>query len=144
MSSVLAALVPAIGWALLHFVWQGLLIGWAVALAMYALRGARPQTRYAVACAGMLLCAALPLAGILAQLADAERGAGSAALLRIWAGQGAGMADAAGQAAAAAAPGLLGDGAFSSFEAVLRRQLPWVVGLWLAGAALMWVKTRKG
>ncbi|MQA41040.1 M56 family metallopeptidase [Rugamonas aquatica] len=144
MSSVLAALVPAIGWALLHFIWQGLLIGWAVALAMYALRGARPQTRYAVACAGMLLCAALPLAGILVQLADAEQSAGAATLLRALAGQGAGLADAAGQAAAAAAPGLLGDGAFSSFEAVLRRQLPWVVGLWLAGAVLMSLRLALG
>ena len=144
MSSVLAALVPAIGWALLHFIWQGLLIGWAVALAMHALRGARPQTRYAVACAGMLLCAALPLAGILVQLSDAEQGAGTATLLRALAGQGAGLADAAGQAAAAAAPGLLGDATFSSFEAALRRQLPWVVGLWLLGAVLMSLRLALG
>ncbi|MYM91195.1 peptidase M56, partial [Rugamonas sp. FT82W] len=87
MNGVLAALVPAVGWALLHFIWQGLLIGWAVALAMFALRGARPQTRYAVACAGMLLCAALPLASILMQLSDAGAGAGSPPILRVLAGQ---------------------------------------------------------
>jgi len=154
MNGVLAALVPAVGWALLHFIWQGLLIGWAVALAMFALRGARPQTRYAVACAGMLLCAALPLASILMQLSDARTGAGSPPILRVLAGQGAGAADAApgavasghGAAAAAAAvvPALFGEGTLSTFETVLRRQLPWVVGLWLAGAALMSLRLALG
>lgn len=144
MSGVLAALVPAVGWALLHFIWQGLLIGWAVALAMFALRGARPQTRYAVACAGMLLCAALPLAAILTQLADADHGAGSAPLLRVLAGQGGGVADAAGQGSAAAMSALLGDDTLSTLVTVLRRQLPWVVGLWLAGAVLMALRLALG
>ncbi|RFP22828.1 peptidase M56 [Duganella sp. BJB488] len=152
MNGVLAALVPAVGWALLHFIWQGLLIGWAVALAMFALRGARPQTRYAVACAGMLLCAALPLASILMQLSDAGAGAGTPRILRVLAGQGAGAADAAGQGAAAAdqgaaaavVPALFGEGTLSTFETVLRHQLPWVVGLWLAGAALMSLRLALG
>ena len=93
MASVLSALVPAIGWALLHFIWQGLLIGWGVALAMYLLRGARAQTRYAVCCAAMLLCAALPLSSILTQLADA--GAVNAASAATAAAGSAGTAGAA-------------------------------------------------
>jgi len=70
MSNLLNALVPALGWSLLHFVWQGLLIGWAASLAFQLLRNARPQARYAVACAALLLCAALPLAGIATRLAQ--------------------------------------------------------------------------
>jgi len=62
MSNLLNALIPAIGWSLLHFVWQGLLIGWAASLTFQLLRNTRPQARYAVACAALLLCAALPLA----------------------------------------------------------------------------------
>ena len=69
---VLQTLVPAVGWALLHFIWQGLLIGWAVALAMHLLRRARPHTRYAVACAGLLLCAALPVASVISQLGTGD------------------------------------------------------------------------
>ena len=38
MTAFLDTLVSAIGWSLLHFVWQGLLIGWAAALALHALR----------------------------------------------------------------------------------------------------------
>ena len=59
MHSVLPVLVPAIGWALLHFIWQGLLIGWGASLLLFLLRGARPQARYAVACGAMLLCAVI-------------------------------------------------------------------------------------
>jgi hypothetical protein len=53
---------------------------------MYLLRKARPQTRYAVACGAMLLCAALPLSSILMQLADARAvaAAPAAAAFRRW------------------------------------------------------------
>ena len=54
-----------LGWALLHFVWQGAFIAGLTALLLTLLRNARPQTRYAVACAGLLLCLALPMARLL-------------------------------------------------------------------------------
>jgi beta-lactamase regulating signal transducer with metallopeptidase domain len=137
MHSAWSALVPAVGWALLHFLWQGLLVGWGVSLALLALRRARPQTRYAVACAGLLLCAALPLAHIIAQLyspdAAASAGAGlsaAASLIPFISS----VADAAPPGTAAA---LVDGGVLAGWEAALRAQLPWVVGLWLAGAALM-------
>ncbi|MBP1207151.1 beta-lactamase regulating signal transducer with metallopeptidase domain [Duganella sp. 1411] len=140
MVSAWSALVPAIGWALLHFIWQGLLIGWGVSLALLLLRKARPQTRYAVACAGLLLCAALPLAGVIAQVNAAETssfsGAGlGAALLIPVLSAGAGAAPAA---------NLVGDGTMAALEAALRGQLPWIVGLWLGGAALMALRLAVG
>ena len=46
--------VQALGWTLLHFLWQGLLIGCATALAWAALRNARPEARYAVGCGALL------------------------------------------------------------------------------------------
>lgn len=148
MGSMLPALVSAIGWALLHFIWQGLLIGWGVTLAMYLLRGARPQTRYAVACGGMLLCAALPLTSILMHLAGADAGAALAASVPA-AGQGAAAAglSAAGAVQGAAVmtiPALFDDGTLAAAESVLRRQLPWIVGLWLAGAVLMSLRLAIG
>ena len=63
------ALVQALGWTLLHFVWQGLLIAGATALALAALRNARPETRYAVGCGALLACLAWPATGLYLRLA---------------------------------------------------------------------------
>jgi beta-lactamase regulating signal transducer with metallopeptidase domain len=141
---VLQTLVPAVGWALLHFIWQGLLIGWGVALAMHLLRRARPHTRYAVACAGLLLCAALPLASIVTQL---HADSGSAASSSAGASLGAVSlipAFVVDTGATVARTPLLGADALAGWESVLRHQLPWVVGLWLAGAALMSLRLAIG
>jgi beta-lactamase regulating signal transducer with metallopeptidase domain len=155
-----AALTSALGWSLLHFVWQGLLIGWGASLALHVLRNARPQARYAVACGALLLCAALPLAGTLWRVLAADAGGGDA------------LADAAGAAgpalAALAAPllaapatmfnasapagmPLLDADQLTAWQYFLQRQLPWLVLLWACGAAvmtlrlsigLMWVRER--
>jgi beta-lactamase regulating signal transducer with metallopeptidase domain len=59
-------LVQSIGWALIHFVWQGTVIGIATALTLRALAGARPAMRYAVGCFSMALMLIVPLVGVLA------------------------------------------------------------------------------
>lgn len=69
MADWLTTLVPVLGRALLHFVWQGALIGFLAAIAMQSLRNARPQARYAVACLAMLACVLVPAANVLMQLA---------------------------------------------------------------------------
>jgi beta-lactamase regulating signal transducer with metallopeptidase domain len=128
MHSAWYALVQAVGWALLHFIWQGLLIGWGAALVLSLLRKARPQTRYAVACGALLLCAALPLAGVVANLA-ATGGPGPSAMAPLVRLSGVDGAD--GGAA------LIDGGAIAGWESVLRAQLGWVVVLWCGGAGLM-------
>lgn len=50
-----------IGWALFDFVWQGALLGLVCAALLAVLRHARPQTRYVLACGGLLLCLLLPV-----------------------------------------------------------------------------------
>ena len=59
------ALVQALGWTLLHFLWQGLLIGCATALAWAVLRNARPEARYAVGCGALLACLAWVVFSVL-------------------------------------------------------------------------------
>ncbi len=54
-------LVPALGWALLHFVWQGLAVGALAWLALAVLRNASPHWRYAVCAVSLLACLGLPL-----------------------------------------------------------------------------------
>jgi beta-lactamase regulating signal transducer with metallopeptidase domain len=58
-------LVQSIGWALIHFVWQGTVVGIATAMTLRALAGARPATRYAVACLSMVLMLMVPIVSML-------------------------------------------------------------------------------
>jgi Zn-dependent protease with chaperone function len=54
--------VTTLGWALVHFLWQGAAVAAAAALSLLFLRKHSSQTRYLVACAGLLLAAAcLPI-----------------------------------------------------------------------------------
>jgi bla regulator protein BlaR1 len=115
------AAVAAVGWALLHFVWQGALAGCATALALTALRNASPQRRYAVACAGLLLCLAWPLAGVVLGLGNGT-------------GDGAAAGALPGLAAGTGARGASGLWAWLPQwqSAWLQNRLDWIVGLWAA------------
>lgn len=68
----MSGFVQALGWTLLHFLWQGLLIGCATALARAALRNARPEARYAVGCGALLACLAWPTTGLYLRLAGGD------------------------------------------------------------------------
>ena len=139
MNNVLPALVPAIGWALLNFLWQGLLIGWGATLALHLLRGARPQTRYAVACAALLMCVALPLASIAAHLIEAHGANDAATAISPALPMSIG-----GAAALPAMPALLQGGWLSLLKWDLSGQLAWIVLLWSCGAALMTLRLTIG
>lgn len=79
----LPAFASHLGWTLLHFVWQGALLGCATALALTLLRNAHPRLRYLVAGVGLLLCLVWPLHDLLARLlegSDAQAAALPAAL----------------------------------------------------------------
>src|SRR4026209_1775092 len=50
------------GWALVHFVWRGMVIALAAASVLRGLRWAQPQSRYAVACIALATMLASPVA----------------------------------------------------------------------------------
>jgi len=89
------AFVASLGWALLDFLWQGALIGCAAATLLVALRNARPETRYAVACGGLLLCIVCPAANLAMMLA-AGTNAQAGHLLPLTVARDVPLADAAG------------------------------------------------
>ena len=60
MNPQLNAWMDTIGWALIHFVWQGGLIALATAAALASCRHRSPETRYAIACAGLVAMLAAP------------------------------------------------------------------------------------
>ena len=59
MDELFGTAASSLAWALIDFLWQGLLVGWVAALLLALMRKARPQARYLVACGALLLCAAL-------------------------------------------------------------------------------------
>lgn len=132
MTEFPAIFMTALGHALLHFLWQGALIGLLAALALQALRDARPQARYAAACLALLACVLAPLSTFIAQFAAAS----PEALL------GANFATAS---QAVATPqmrgGLFG---FVPQPEQFSTYLPWIVALWAAGASVMSLRIAVG
>src|SRR6478736_6154846 len=57
-----APAVQAIAWALVHFLWQGALVGLATAGTLSLLKKSSAAVRYAVAAGALLLMVALPVA----------------------------------------------------------------------------------
>lgn len=55
-------LFQALGWSLLHFIWQGALVALLLVAANFVLRKSTANKRYVVSCAALLLMAALPVA----------------------------------------------------------------------------------
>jgi D-alanyl-D-alanine endopeptidase (penicillin-binding protein 7) len=119
------ALIAAFGWTLVHFVWQGALLGCVVAVLLTLLRNARPETRYALACAGLLLCLVWPAVD-LALLLQTGTGAGGNRLLPGSAG--------------AAMAGPDADGLLSW----LGHNLGWIVALWAACAGALGLRMAAG
>lgn len=77
-------LVPALGWALLHFVWQGLLIGAVAAVLLAVLREGSARWRYAVCALAMLLCLASPITTLALSQAGAALAPGGDVALPAW------------------------------------------------------------
>jgi bla regulator protein BlaR1 len=118
-------LIAAVGWTLVHFVWQGALLGCVVALPLTALRNARPETRYAIACVGLLLCLAWPAVDLALLLrAGTDSGGGKLFLSG-------GYAAAIGQDAGGPPPWLA-------------RNLGWIVALWAGCAGALGLRMAVG
>jgi len=117
----MTAMTGALGWTLLHFLWQGVLIGTAAALVLSGLRKASPQLRYLVACAAMLACIAWPAAELAARLQAGNTVAGlQTAALRLTAAQN------------------------PAWPLAVQQQLPLLVAAWAACIAALSLRTIFG
>ncbi len=120
-----ASVIDSVGWTLLHFIWQGALIGCVTAMLLLVLRNARPAHRYNVACTGLLACLLWPAAELSLRLQGGEM---VTAQMRF--------ADALFVSGAVGASG--------SVLSWLQSQLLWVVGIWAVCAALLAVRMGLG
>jgi bla regulator protein blaR1 len=137
MTNVDATVVDALGWALVHFLWQGALVAAMLAVLDLAARGASARLRYALAATALAVMATLPAVTftvVRARHAAPPRPpaaiAGDTAVVRASAGDAGRLA-----ASDAAAPGL---------RARIAPALPEVVGLWLAGVAVLSIRYLGG
>jgi beta-lactamase regulating signal transducer with metallopeptidase domain len=131
MADLLANLVILLGQALIHFVWQGALIGLLAALVLHALRHARPQARYAVACLALLACLLAPIATMLLVLAP-----------DLWATDFASVFGTIGGDASAPVEGALS--VLAPATAELHAYLPAIVATWAAGTCVLSLRMALG
>jgi D-alanyl-D-alanine endopeptidase (penicillin-binding protein 7) len=124
-AGLVGTFVASLGWALLHFVWQGALIGCATAVLLVALRNARSETRYAVACGALLLCIAWPAANFALML-QGGHDIQSARLLPSVRAPEVTLQNVAG------------------LSAWLQRHLAWICGAWAACAAALGLRMALG
>lgn len=129
MNWIPVSVATGLGWALVHFLWQGTAVALVLAAALPMCRGAR--LRYALACAAMLAMLAL-FAGT-AMLSVPEE-----ASAPHYAAAPANAASAAGQVISPPS------------GARIQAMLPWLVPLWLIGVALFgflrvggWAEARR-
>jgi beta-lactamase regulating signal transducer with metallopeptidase domain len=137
MSEALSTpLTTAVGWALVHFLWQGALLaaGFAAGLALMKRRSA--SARYALGVATLAVLVALPVVTAFRSYEPAAKSAPSPALPRV-AGEG--------------APALPSQEAASvGFREIVRPWMPSLLGVWLVGVALLtvwhlggWMRVRR-
>ncbi len=118
-----------LAWSLIHFLWQGCLLGGFAWLALRLLRKASPEARYAVACLGLAAMVAAPVAtaSVLRRGAPAVANPRAVDVARTV------QVDV--DAAAPAAP---------SLKARLQPALPWILGAWALGVALLSLRLLGG
>jgi beta-lactamase regulating signal transducer with metallopeptidase domain len=126
LPEAVAPWIRPLGLALLHALWQGLVIGALAALALRSLGHASPQARYATACTALAACVLWPALTLWRLAASTATTATTASLVTT------GPAREPLRIDAIATAGTL--------DSVL----PWLVALWACGAALMLLRTAVG
>lgn len=129
MVDAIASMVPLLATALMHFLWQGALVGVLAWMLLSVLHAARPQARYAVACGALLACVLLPA------LTFARLALGDAASI----GTAPALAD-----AAIAAPSAANGSMLSTLSSPSNPALPWIVALWAAGVGSLTLRMACG
>lgn len=144
----------ALGWALIHFIWQGALVALLYASLRVMLRHRASYVRYAVACGALLLMLALPVATTLvAKRALEQRPSAAPELARdtatVWkSDKAAGETVAATQSKQTTWTATETDAAQKLDAATMQRRfakmLPWLVALWLVGVLLLSLRVLGG
>ena len=148
-------MVQALGWALLHFVWQGALLALIIAGALSLMRSFSARSRYVAATLGLLLMLAAPVLTLsryyyfappAGAASSVERESIAAGGQAVYTRAGLPLAAQGSQTDAAADVGRPAD--FASFEGLTGSQFAalarWLVLFWLGGIALLSLRLFRG
>lgn len=131
-------MIRALGWSLLHFVWQGALLAALLASLSQALRRAAPQVRYRLAAATLLVMLLMPVVTYQIVRASADREADLVVPVVTTAGTGsAGAWEGAGPTVDAL-PGV------PTLDRRVEPVLPVLVGCWGVGVLLLSLRSLGG
>ncbi len=135
------SLMRQVGWALLHSLWQGALVGMVFALLRFALRRCSANTRYVAGCLCLALLAALPVVTLLNGM-PAPPGNGAAAVM--WPASA--STEAPGSSPTSHARAYAGNGRDWGAQGgadFLARLAPSLAGLWVLGVVIFSVRLLK-
>ncbi len=119
----------ALGWTLLHFLWQGTVAGLVWGACNFLLRDARASTRYGAGCLFLALMLVLPAVTFAILVAQPTSLPASGHWSAVPAS--APIAAIRNSAPAGLQPGI---------QDLLAPMLPWIVALWIAGVALLSIR----
>ena len=114
-------LAQALGWALLHFLWQGALVGLVMALGLRLMRSRTAQARYGFACGGFLVMALMPALTFALQ----PRAGLAPGMIEVIRETGASL------------PSQGSGSLIHSAQVAVTPWLPWALGIWMVGVALL-------
>ena len=129
-------MIRALGWTLLHFLWQGAAVAALLASLNLVLRRSSPQLRYLLAGASLLAMLALPAATFMVLRAERPAGPAPAPRARI-------EAAVATEASAAAGPSAVPARTFD-LDGRVEAILPALVALWGSGVLLLGMRSLGG
>ncbi len=126
-------MTSAWGWALLHFIWQGGVLGVITFALLKILKNARAQIRYALACIALMICLLLPIFNLQKSLS-------------ITTIQNSAIVVDASTSSATVAPNINYTSPWvpSRWNTKLELYLPWMVLLWSLGAAMFALRMTIG
>jgi beta-lactamase regulating signal transducer with metallopeptidase domain len=135
LSTPEARLTVAIGWTLLHILWQGSFLGIVLAVALRAMRNSPATTRYALCCGALAALVLFPLLTLVQIELTAGHPAATALLyLPLLVGKDSALSDAGSST---------GSG-FLSFVRTLQPWFPVVMWIWVLGTGLKAIRIVVG
>ena len=132
----------AVGWALVQFVWQGALVGVVTAVALASLRRSAADIRYVVSTSALALMLTLPVVSVVQSL-RIERREAPRSHVRPGIPVLASVVEAP-SFEASAADAQVGGAAVQAAPDPFMRWLPALLGVWLAGVAILTLRLLSG
>ena len=128
------SLVHALGWTLLHFCWQGVVVAGMLWWVLRLLHGRPSQARYVAACSALLLLVALPVV-TFARLAQDDLAASRVAMIPVYVAASTLLVNATGTAP---------EPLLARIEDLLNSSVPWLPAVWLAGVVFFLCRLNVG